>query len=242
MQRIQGVTGPEGLAELRRRGDALRARLDKVRERLARCVALARRLPEIERAAADARGGAYRRDGRNADDELAEARGARAERSRLRIEEAELMAELEGVRASLAWRGIRHVALPLLEDVQVASPCTESWADMQGDADTRFCTKCEKHVHNLSMMSREEAEAVIAASAGKDLCVRLYRRADGTVLTQDCPVGVRRHRFWRRTTGVAAAGLLLAALGAIAYANLGRATHVTAGAVVSGGLGSAPPQ
>jgi len=34
----------------------------------------------------------------------------------------------------------------------------------------------------------DDAEALIKAKNG-DMCARLYRRADGTVLTEDCPVG-----------------------------------------------------
>jgi hypothetical protein len=50
------------------------------------------------------------------------------------------------------------------------------------------------------------------------LCVRLYRRADGTVLTRDCPVGLRqrlRRLAWRALAlaSSAAASLLAAGCG-----------------------------
>lgn len=83
--------------------------------------------------------------------------------------------------------------LPMLDDVRVASPCSESWSDMVGDDTARFCLKCEKNVYDLSSMTRPEAEALIEAKEGQ-LCVRFYRRADGTMLTADCPVGVTRRR------------------------------------------------
>jgi hypothetical protein len=41
-------------------------------------------------------------------------------------------------------------------------------------------------------MTREAAERLIEERQGQ-LCALLYRRADGTVLTSDCPVGVRAH-------------------------------------------------
>ena len=44
------------------------------------------------------------------------------------------------------------------------------------------------NVYNLSAMSKTEAEKLFLNSEGR-LCVRFYRRADGTVLTKDCPVG-----------------------------------------------------
>jgi hypothetical protein len=222
------------LAALRAEEDRSRARLQVVRSRLAACVALARELPELERRVETERGqGAYRSP--DLAQRLQEARQARADRAALRIEEASLMTEMEALRARLEGEGIRHVALPILENVAIASPCSVSWADMQGDSDTRFCEQCEKHVHNLSMMSRQEAEAVIAAAQGREICVRLYRREDGTVLTDDCPVGVR-HRYWRRTSGIAAAGLLLAALGLAAYTQLACSVHVQSGAATSGAL------
>lgn len=83
-----------------------------------------------------------------------------------------------------------HRHLPTLA---VASPCHERWEDMQGDDKRRFCGRCEKHVHNLSAMPPDEAEALLTESDLR-VCVRFYRRSDGTVITGDCPVGVRRKR------------------------------------------------
>ena len=96
-----------------------------------------------------------------------------------------------------------------LEAVKVASPCSISWEAMTGDDQVRFCHDCKKKVFNLSALSREEGEALIEERT-EGMCVRLYRRADGTVLTADCPVGLRAVR--RRAAlavGALAAGLLL---------------------------------
>ncbi|MHC5540977.1 hypothetical protein ACYOEI_22370, partial [Singulisphaera rosea] len=86
-----------------------------------------------------------------------------------------------------------------LNVLQIASPCQASWADMRGDDRTRFCESCSKHVYNLSGMTRAEALSLVEAAEGR-LCVRFYRRADGSVLTADCPVGLRsrvRQRLMR---------------------------------------------
>ena len=220
MQGVELSGASSTLAALRHEEDALTAQLETLRARMKRCVALARELPDLERRANERSQGAYRTEARDLAQRLDEARRARDERAMLRIDEANAMTELEVVRAKLERRGIRKVALPILEHARVASPCSVSWADMEGDSDTRFCSLCEKHVLNLSMMSRAEAEAAldVALQTG-GACVRLYRRADGTLITSDCPVG-ERHRFWRRTRGIAMAGLLLAALGALAYSRL----------------------
>ncbi|MEE2828445.1 MAG: hypothetical protein VX498_04585 [Myxococcota bacterium] len=77
-----------------------------------------------------------------------------------------------------------------LARVRVASPCQQSWDQMQGDDRSRVCGSCAKHVYNLSGMSSDEALALISRRQGR-LCVRFYRRSDGTILTGDCPKGLR---------------------------------------------------
>jgi hypothetical protein len=62
---------------------------------------------------------------------------------------------------------------------------------MSGDSTSRFCDQCQLKVYNLSEMSRREIERLFENKEGR-LCVRFYRRADGTMLTQDCPVGFKR--------------------------------------------------
>jgi hypothetical protein len=104
----------------------------------------------------------------------------------------------------------------MLDAVSIASPCSARWEEMVGDDRARFCGKCEKNVYNLSALTREEAEAVLRAKEG-ELCVRLYRREDGTVLTQDCPVGVRRKRM-RVVGALALGGSFAGALASFAYA------------------------
>ena len=103
---------------------------------------------------------------------------------------AAVEADLAEVRSQL---GDRRTALPLLENVRVASPCNMRWDDMVGEGRVRYCGKCEKNVYNVAHMTREEAEALIRNHDG-ELCMRIYRRADGTVITSDCPVGAQRKR------------------------------------------------
>jgi hypothetical protein len=78
----------------------------------------------------------------------------------------------------------------VLEDVRIAKHCPASWVTMKGDDRVRFCGVCQLNVYNLSNMTRAGAEALISGAGGQRVCVRLYRRVDGTFLTQDCPVGV----------------------------------------------------
>jgi len=151
-------------------------------------------------------------------------------------------------------RQVRH--LDLLDNIAIASPCEASWNEMSGNDRVRFCSACKKNVYNLSAMQRAEAEALLQKYEGQ-VCVRLYRRKDGTVLTQDCPVAVRKKRALK--LGLAAiGGGFLAAAGVLAvFAAGGEAMrrvvgelvptspttapteHVTMGAVVA--MGSAAP-
>ena len=78
-----------------------------------------------------------------------------------------------------------------LEAVHIASPCSTRWSAMKGDNRTRFCQTCEKNVYNLSNMTKHEAEELITEMEGH-LCAYYYQRADGTILTQDCPVGLKK--------------------------------------------------
>jgi hypothetical protein len=118
----------------------------------------------------------------------------------------------------MGWRAVErsmNQASPL-DDVRIASPCRANWDDMLGDNRVRFCAPCAKNVYNLSALSRDEAEVLLRESEATEaagtgsLCVRLYRRADGTVLTEDCAVGVRRKRRRLVVFGAVGAGLMAA--------------------------------
>ena len=106
--------------------------------------------------------------------------------------------------------------LPLLDNVRIASPCDAPWHTMPGDDRVRFCHRCGKHVYNLAAMTRKEAELLLAERQGP-LCVSLFKRADGTVITSDCVVGVRQKQAQRARFAAVAAGAIAAA-GATAVA------------------------
>lgn len=84
-----------------------------------------------------------------------------------------------------------------LHRIDVPSPCTASWDKMKGDDRVRHCSDCNKNVFNLSAMAAAEATTLLADNQNGDLCVRFYRRPDGTVMTSDCSTSTRA--FARRT-------------------------------------------
>jgi hypothetical protein len=78
-----------------------------------------------------------------------------------------------------------------LDGVKIAGPCSADWNEMRGDERQRYCAMCRLNVYNLSAMTRGEAESFLINTEGR-VCVKFYRRSDGTVLTKDCPVGWAR--------------------------------------------------
>jgi hypothetical protein len=91
-----------------------------------------------------------------------------------------------------------------LDHVTVAAPCNVGWDNMIGNEEVRFCGQCNLNVYNLSGMTKPEAERLIAQTEGR-LCIRYYRRADGTILTKNCPVGLRALK--RRLSRIANASI-----------------------------------
>src|SRR5213082_2196551 len=127
-----------------------------------------------------------------------------------------------------------------LDGVRVAAPCPADWERMVGDERMRYCGQCNLHVYNLSGMTRKEAESLIANAEGR-LCLRFYRRADGTILTRNCPVGLRALK--RRVSRTAGA-MLSAVLGFLAGVglDLGFATRATTTTHTMGAVAMPAPQ
>ena len=107
-----------------------------------------------------------------------------------------------------------------LESIRIANPCSADWNKMQGNDRARFCQSCEKNVYNLSDMTRAAAENLVREKEG-NVCVRFYRRADGTVLTDDCPVGLRparRGAVWMARAALAGIAAFAALVAGAAHA------------------------
>lgn len=81
---------------------------------------------------------------------------------------------------------------------------------MRGDDRKRFCQQCKLNVFDISELTETEVRALLLKSEGR-VCGRIYRRRDGTVLTRDCPTGLRAVRL-RLLRGFAAAVALIAGL------------------------------
>lgn len=78
------------------------------------------------------------------------------------------------------------MASSTLDNVRIARPCSADWDKMRGDDRVRHCSDCKLNVYNLSALSEEVATKLVEETEGRR-CVRFFRRADGTLLTQNCP-------------------------------------------------------
>ena len=101
-----------------------------------------------------------------------------------------------------------------LDNIKIASPCSANWNEMFGDDRKRHCAECKLNVYNLSNMTQREAENFLINSEGR-VCLRVVRRQDGTVLTQDCPVGWQAVKKRVSRLSTAAFALVLGFFGGI---------------------------
>lgn len=128
-----------------------------------------------------------------------------------------------------------------LKDLKIASPCSADWEQMYGNERRRFCGDCKLNVYNLSDMSAAEAESFLTNSEGR-LCVRFYRRADGTVLTKDCPVGWERVKQRTKLVVSAMCALIASFLSGVLFVQAFRNGGVLLPATETGEISSPPSQ
>lgn len=76
----------------------------------------------------------------------------------------------------------------------------------------RFCDVCKMHVHDLSRMSRRDAQALLASERTEGLCVRYLYDQHGDVVFTDSLV--RAKRLVVGAVAVASAMTLTACMGA----------------------------
>ena len=105
----------------------------------------------------------------------------------------------------------------ILDSVRIATPCNVKWEDMSGDERVRLCAQCALHVYNFENMTSAEVRTLVTTTEGR-VCGRFYRRADGTMVTSDCPIAFDKLKFRLGLVASTIVGVFTAALGAIAIA------------------------
>lgn len=122
----------------------------------------------------------------------------------------------------------------LLDSLRIASPCNVDWDSMTGDERVRFCGQCKRNVYNISEMSRGEAATLMRKSESELPCIRMYKRRDGTVITDDCPVGIKKLRKLRdRARAIASAAA--SAIAWMMFPGVAGAQQSTSGVAVDDG-------
>jgi len=106
-----------------------------------------------------------------------------------------------------------------LDNIRIASPCSADWNEMYGNDRMRHCGDCKLNVYNLSGMSREAAESLLMNAEGR-LCVRFYRRLDGTIITENCPVGWAKLKARAKVFVAAAFSLVMTFMGGLFVVSL----------------------
>lgn len=92
-----------------------------------------------------------------------------------------------------------------MDDIIVSfpSPCVEKWDDMSPHGCNRHCASCDKIIYDLSALSVEEGEALLASN--NEICVRARIGKDGVVRTAN----TKKHQS-RRIIAALGASLSLA--------------------------------
>lgn len=126
--------------------------------------------------------------------------------------------------------------LPVLEELTIATPCTASWDAMTGNDRVRHCGSCDLDVFNLSGMTRKEAQQLLAGTGR--VCIRLFKRFDGTVITQDCPTAIARAR--RRVASAIAMAVSLAGVSLFGLSATAAMTRMKTGAGSGEGIFASP--
>jgi len=80
-----------------------------------------------------------------------------------------------------------------LDCIDIPIPCKASWDAMVGDERVRHCGDCRQNVYNIAAFSRREATRLLQERSGR-VCLRIFRRPDGTVITDDCRARLRAAR------------------------------------------------
>jgi hypothetical protein len=81
----------------------------------------------------------------------------------------------------------------IIQSIKIAEPCNVDWNSMTGDERKRFCGQCKLNVYNVEKLAQSDVVSLIQENEG-NVCMQLYRRQDGTILTENCPVGLRKLR------------------------------------------------
>ena len=83
--------------------------------------------------------------------------------------------------------------------IRIATPCAVPWASMSGDDTVRHCGHCKLNVYNVENLTSFAVRELLIQREGR-VCMRIFKRSDGTLLTKDCPRGLAAvPQVWRQS-------------------------------------------
>jgi hypothetical protein len=115
----------------------------------------------------------------------------------------------------------------IVQSIKIAAPCNVDWNSMTGDERKRLCGQCKLHVYNIEKLTSAEVVSLIQVNEGK-VCMQIFRRKDGTILTENCPVGLRKLRDKAKRL-MKSAAVFLTWLGLTTSTNAQNETYYTRG-------------
>lgn len=74
--------------------------------------------------------------------------------------------------------------------LKVVSACSNPWGEMRGSKQSRFCSDCQKNVHNVAAMTKREVLKVYKEADGH-CCMRITRRKDGSIVFNERSLSAR---------------------------------------------------
>src|SRR4051812_16188808 len=92
----------------------------------------------------------------------------------------------------------------LLHSLRIPDPRPR--AEAVKDQRVDFCETCQAEVHNLSVLTRAEANAFLARRRGRPTCVSYRMRPSGEIVTADPPARPWRGVVVALATAAAACG------------------------------------
>lgn len=108
------------------------------------------------------------------------------------------------------------------QDIEIPEPCHAEWDAMRPEEKGRFCFECRKTVHDLSAMTKPEAQDFLRRTACADICVSYEHHDDGTLVFREpaprpaAVVPIARLRRPRSVAAAVASAGMAAALAACA--------------------------
>ena len=92
---------------------------------------------------------------------------------------------------------------------QLTFECPKLWNSMPGSETERFCDMCQHTVHNLSLLSESERNALIAKSANERVCGTFSKDLSGNLISAGSQEELSRKAKAARLAAIAAGSIAL---------------------------------